>query len=89
MKDDGESLQARVAALSARSAIRSAQSSSRLRADAESSGFIDFYRAFQEQFGPGTRITYFDCPAGTYGRPHAPGVAFSDPAPVALKRRGK
>ena len=86
MRDD---LEAKVAALAARSAVRDAEQSRAMREHAHAGGFTDFYRAFQEQFGPGTRITYFDCPAGTYGRPHAPGVAFSDPAPVALKRRGK
>ena len=86
MPDDFSPLQEKVAELAAKSVIREAQRSSAMRRHADECGFTDFYRALQKQFGPGTRITYFSCPAGTYGRPHDAGVPFSDPAPVPLKR---
>ena len=90
MKDDGESLQARVAALSARSAIRSAQSSSRLRADAESSKFLDFYRAFKGTFGDGVRILHCDNGRGdVYGKAPPRGVPFSELMPKPLGRKRK
>ena len=86
MSDD--SLQARVAAMQARSAIRSAQSSSRLRADAESAGFLDLYRSLQRQFGSGVQILYCDNGKGDrYGTPQPRGVPFSDPPPKPIGRR--
>ena len=85
MTDDND-LQIRVAALQARSVVREAQRSSRLRIDADECGFTDFYRAFQKQFGPGVRILYFRGSSDSYGQPQPAGVPFSDPPPEPLKR---
>jgi hypothetical protein len=83
MPDD---LAQKVVALAARSAIREAQHSSRLRRDSDECGFTQFFRDFKAVFGDGTRIVWFRGRDGSYGRPHAPGVPFSDPPPLALKR---
>ena len=85
MSDDD--LSRRVAALSARSAIREAQSSSRLRADAESSGFLELYRALQKRFGPGVQILYCDNGTDHYGAPPPRGVPASDAPPKGKVKR--
>ena len=86
MSDDFSPLQEKVAHLAAKSVIREAQRSSLMRQHFDGSEFARLYRDLKSVFGDGVRITYFTCPAGEYGRPHAPGVPFSDPPPVALKR---
>jgi len=83
-----DELAEKVAALAARSAIREAQHTSAMRGHADACGFTQCYRDFKGVFGDGTRITYFSCPAGTYGRASPPGVPFSDPPPVALGNKG-
>jgi hypothetical protein len=86
MRDD---LQAKVVELAAKSAIRSAQHSSAMRIHSDAGGFTAFARAFQAKF-PGSKITYFSCPAGTFGQPHGVGTPFSDPAALAsLTKKGR
>ena len=87
MKD--EALAEKVAALARQSAVREAVKSRSMREHADECGFTQFYRDFKSVFGDGTRITWFRCEAGEYGRPHDPGVPFSDPPPVPLAKRGK
>ena len=81
-------LSSRVAALAVRSAEREQAKSSRLRSDAESSGFLDFYRAFKGTFGDGVRILHCDNGRGdSYGTPQPRGIPFSDPPPARKVKR--
>ena len=87
---DRDGLSSRVAALAVRSAEREQAKSSRLRADAESSGFLQFYRDFKSVFGDGVRILHVDNGRGdSYGTPQPRGVPFSEPLPQPLKGRKK
>lgn len=86
MRDD---LSEKIAALAARSAVREAQHSSAMRQHFDGSEFARLYRDLKSQFGPGTRIVWFKCPAGEYGQPGPPRVPLSDPAPVPLGKKGK
>ena len=61
---------------------------SRLRLDAESSGFLALYRDLKSVFGEGVRILHCDNGKGDrYGSPYPRGVPFSDPPPKPLKGR--
>ena len=51
--------------------------------------FERLYLDLKRQFGPGTRIVWFRCEAGEYGRPGPVGVPFSDPPYVAPLKKGK
>jgi hypothetical protein len=86
---DLPALQEKVADLAARGKLRSQEQSAAMRRHANESGFTAFARAFQAKF-PGSKITYFSCPAGTFGQPHGVGTPFSDPAALAsLTKKGR
>jgi hypothetical protein len=56
-----------------------------LRRHSVERGFAEFCRDFSRHFGPVSVLTV-SSEAGTLGRHIGPGVPFSDPPPLALKR---